>query len=480
MSAFNRSNAHSSESAGFTLIELLIVIGIVSILAVVVILTLNPAELLRQTRDSTRLSDMNTLNKALALYQVDVANASFGSAGTTYLSLIDPTATSTAGTDCGGIGIVPPTGWSYHCAASSTQRNVDGTGWLPVDFTQVSAGTPFGALPVDPVNASSSGLYYTYTPGGSFKLTALLESDKYVASAAEDGGTSGAAYETGTNLALAAGIFPSGWTRVPGGSLVMQYEAKYDKNGDGIGDTAASAGCTADSGAGLDWRDAGCSTATNIVSTAAGAPIVHITHDQAKSACMAIGAHVIRNDEWMTIARDAEQVAANWSSGSVGSGCLFRGNNGTADSCGYNGADPEQGGGRDAKAKLSLSNGATIWDFAGNVWEHVLRDASDTLTSDADHPDTASGSGSFAWREFTALTGYGALSYDMIRPSNASWDADQGMGRIYTCDQCGGGTNRVFVRGGSWGNGASAGAFPLYLRWTPSNQSQTVGFRCAR
>src|SRR3989338_2108717 len=48
-------------SKGFTLIELLVVIAIIAVLAVAVILTLNPAELLKQARDSTRVSDMSTL-----------------------------------------------------------------------------------------------------------------------------------------------------------------------------------------------------------------------------------------------------------------------------------------------------------------------------------------------------------------------------------------------------------------------------------
>jgi len=55
----------------FTLIELLVVIAILAILAVAVVLVLNPAEFVRQSRDSARLQDLSTLNKALILYQVD-------------------------------------------------------------------------------------------------------------------------------------------------------------------------------------------------------------------------------------------------------------------------------------------------------------------------------------------------------------------------------------------------------------------------
>ncbi|MDP3948579.1 MAG: type II secretion system protein, partial [bacterium] len=188
---------------GFTLIELLIVIAILSILAVTVIITLNPQELIKQARDSTRLSDMAQLNSALNIYQTDSSiqgSSSFGTASTTYISIPDPTATSTAGDQCQGLSLPTlPSGWTYHCAATSTNRNVDGTGWIPVNFTSISYGSPLGTLPVDPVNTTSSGNYYTYTPGGSFMLTATPESNKTRTTQADQ--TTGA-ITVGTDLTL--------------------------------------------------------------------------------------------------------------------------------------------------------------------------------------------------------------------------------------------------------------------------------------
>ena len=103
-----------------------------------------------------------------------------GTASTTYVSVPDPAATSTAGTNCASLGLPAlPSGWSYHCAASSTYRLVNGTGWIPLDFTQISFKSPLALLPVDPVNSTSNGNYYTYTPGGSWELTALAESQRY-------------------------------------------------------------------------------------------------------------------------------------------------------------------------------------------------------------------------------------------------------------------------------------------------------------
>ncbi|MDP3947341.1 MAG: type II secretion system protein [bacterium] len=454
---------------GFTLVELLIVIGIIAALSSFTLLILNPAEMLRQARDSTRMVDTQTINKALGLYET-MGGSSFGSASTVYVSIPDTSAT------CSSLGLPSlPSGWAYSCKTTALYRKVDGTGWIPVNFTSVPGGSNLSVLPIDPINATTTGLYYTYVTGGSWKLTAVSESQKYVATASKDGGTSGVAFEIGTNLALAAGIFPGGWTRAPSRLLVMQYEAKYDKNGDGQGDDASTAGCVASSGDGLDWSDIGCNTAANVVSTENGSPIVTISHTQAVSACAAIGARLINNQEWMAIARDAEQIAGNWSSGTVGTGCLFRGNVGSTDACGYNGADPEKGAGRNTKAKLALSNGMEIWDIAGNALEHVMKDAADTLVGNL---PTDGGVAGWRWIAHTAITGYGDLSYDEVRPSDSSWNSSQGMGSVYTYN--GAIASRVLLRGGYWPDSSNAGAFSLYLAWNAGSTNYNMGFRCAR
>jgi prepilin-type N-terminal cleavage/methylation domain-containing protein len=53
---------------GFTLIELLIVIAIIGVLAVVVLVAINPVEQLAKTRDSGRLSTVTQLGHALQAY----------------------------------------------------------------------------------------------------------------------------------------------------------------------------------------------------------------------------------------------------------------------------------------------------------------------------------------------------------------------------------------------------------------------------
>lgn len=171
-----------SYRSAFTLIELLVVIAIIAVLAVVVVVSLNPVELLRQSRDSNRLADLATIQEAIGLYNTDVGGT-LGTASTTYLSIADPSATSTAGDQCQGLNLASlPSSTPYQCSASSSFRGTSGTGWLPVSLKSISAGSPIGSLPVDPVNQTSSGFFYTYSSNGSqYEATALMESQRYKA-----------------------------------------------------------------------------------------------------------------------------------------------------------------------------------------------------------------------------------------------------------------------------------------------------------
>src|SRR3989344_2835396 len=127
----------SKDDLGFTLIELLVVIAILAVLATAVVLVITPAELLKQGRDSTRLSDLAALNSALGLFQVDQYNSSLGTSSVVYVSIPDSSAT------CANLGLPTlPSGWSYHCAPSSTLTRVDSTGWVPVNLALFSAGSP--------------------------------------------------------------------------------------------------------------------------------------------------------------------------------------------------------------------------------------------------------------------------------------------------------------------------------------------------
>ena len=191
---------HKTQQKGFTLIELLIVIAIIAILAAVVILTLNPAELLKQARDSTRVTDLATLNHALSLYLADVASPQLAPSGNysyCYESLdMDQAA-------CGFSA-----SWSYTEIASTSNpvRTVDGFGWLPVNFMAIGSGAPIGNLPIDPVNSSTSVYRYVASSSLVYELNGKMESVKFgndtTGLEATDGGNNTSLYEVENNAGL--------------------------------------------------------------------------------------------------------------------------------------------------------------------------------------------------------------------------------------------------------------------------------------
>jgi prepilin-type N-terminal cleavage/methylation domain-containing protein len=463
----------SPHRSAFTLIELLVVIAIIAILSVVVVLVLNPAEILRKSRDSNRLSDLSTLNTALNVYAEDTGG-SMGLSSTTYVSVPDPTATSTAGTDCSGIGSPFTGGGSFHCAASSTFRKVNGTGWIPINFAKASFGSPLGSLPIDPINTTSSNEYYSYqTDGTTYKMTADPESQAYTAQA----GTNPALFTSGNNLALGGGS----WVLVPGNSqfgtnnfYVMKYDAACARNGVAL--------TTPADGNGYQDNNSGASncTPTNGLapsSLPSAIPIVDIPQTSAASYCANIGAHLITNNEWQTVAWNAEQNASNWSGAAVGSGYMGRGN---SDNSAAEPASPSDGatdyltGYADFthRRTLALSDGSVVWDMGGNIRQWT----NDTITGTNEPHGVAAG---FNWNEFTAITTYGTMTQQTAGPANSTWNSGQGIGQINS-ENGADGTTYGFLRGGGWSYGADAGVEMLELDDPPGWTSSAIGFRCAR
>ena len=179
---------------GFTLIELLVVIAILAALSAGVILVMNPAGLLKQSRDSTRLSDLAALNNAISIWVAD-----FG-----------PTATNwTATTTCASAVITefPFVSGNGPCS-QKTSTAVDGTGWVDINLTQISGGAPLARLPLDPLGIDSTAYWYGFrstSTVGRYKLIANLESEKNVQGGtadieSTDGGVLPGYYELGSEL----------------------------------------------------------------------------------------------------------------------------------------------------------------------------------------------------------------------------------------------------------------------------------------
>lgn len=195
-----RVTLHAQESSsrlqdGFTLIELLIVIAILAILTAAAVVVLSPTTLLAQARDSQRVADIDTLNSALKIAELN--GVSMGSSSVVYLSLPDTSAT------CASYGLPPlPAGWTYNCVTSTTLSKTDGTGWIPVGFSAIST-LSIGNLPKDPSQNATSSLYYAYATGNRWEISAVFESSKYSSLERTDGGYDPISYETGGNHTLA-------------------------------------------------------------------------------------------------------------------------------------------------------------------------------------------------------------------------------------------------------------------------------------
>jgi len=176
------------QKKGFTLVELLVVIGILAILTAAVVVVLNPAELLRQSRDAQRLSDFDAVRSAISLY----------------LSTANPPAMTTA--QYCMVGTVSAFG-TPTCTTNAT-TTVTGGGWVPINFNDLATstigiGSPLSALPTDPVN--NAAYYYSGAFIGAnlnYELDSVLESSKYTGKMSIDGGSTSSRYEVGNNLSM--------------------------------------------------------------------------------------------------------------------------------------------------------------------------------------------------------------------------------------------------------------------------------------
>lgn len=472
----------------FTLVELVVVIAIISLLAAIVVVAVNPGGLFLNARNAQRSSDINTLSQGLARY---IAESPISG---TQRSLADFAGLSNLYADAqGGLGSCPG-------GANGVVSNIVGSYTLDtsagISMIDISALVNSGYLPKVPKDPQGSSLYKACIDTSNNNALVLFapNSEKLSTLIAQSTGFSSpggatiynnfvnAFFASDTSSWNSAPIVgattPAGWVIAPGNPtystsdfLVMKYEAK-----------CAS---TSTPTVGLATNDTGyntyadnvtpCTSANNlvVVSTPTGYPIANISQTNSISRCSATqlgsSGHLITNNEWMTIARNAEGQNSNWTLGSVGSGYLFAGHNDNSpgraliassndankaaftDSAGTtegltaptNTANGTSGNGGNQVRTLTLSNGSNMWDIAGNLWEWT-----NNTIQGKDQPSAAPLG--FNWREFNALTTYGTLSSALVSPSNGSYNANYGVGRIYSDGTVSNTTTYGFLRGGKW------------------------------
>jgi len=258
---------------------------------------------------------------------------------------------------------------------------------------------------------------------------------------------------------------PAGYVQVPKNTdyvsndfCVMQYEAKAKLN----------------AGGGFDSDGLSVSLATHKpASHADGMPWRSINRNDARTECQSLGAgyDLISNAQWQTIARNLELQVSNWTSGTVGSGCIFQGNNGEAN-CGYDGANPENSS-SNARGIFTLSTGQVLYDFSGNVYEWVLDDNSTSYDANA------------FFRNITGATHttMGTLADGVPRSAKAQFGPS---GSSYTGTNNNSGLGFGFInpsagavnRGGNWSLGGNAGIFYTSLFRLATYSEVNLGFRC--
>lgn len=195
--------------------------------------------------------------------------------------------------------------------------------------------------------------------------------------------------------------------------------------------------------------------------------------------------YLITNSEWMTIARNIEGVAANFSAGKLNQGhhqgepaSILTASNDDNLSC--TGVTPS-GAVIDSSACSStvwhknrrthkLTTGEWIWDFSGNASEWIEM----SLTNDRP-------GGTAAWVDISTLTATATMPATAFKPTNAAYTHDSnGIGKFYAGTN--GATTYVY-RGGTMNNDLPAGIYNFFGAaaadtTTDTAGNQTIGFRC--
>lgn len=125
--------------SGFTLLEILLVVAAIAILAGIVIVALNPAKQLGDTRNAERRSDVNAILNAIQQYAIDNNGSLPAGIDSVY------TSAQVIGTSSSGLDST--------CTATTTVS-------AGLDLTSVLVPTYIVAIPSDPSSGSAANTDY--------------------------------------------------------------------------------------------------------------------------------------------------------------------------------------------------------------------------------------------------------------------------------------------------------------------------------
>jgi type IV pilus assembly protein PilA len=144
LKSFPLKKINSQNKSGFTLLEILLVVAAIAILAGIVIVAINPARQLGQTRNAQRKADVNTILSAIYQYMID------------------------------NNGVLPGTITNSSCDKTVTKEICKGT-CSPSSgtdlFVLTNLQTYLVAIPNDPQGASTNGSGYYVTKNDNGRVT---------------------------------------------------------------------------------------------------------------------------------------------------------------------------------------------------------------------------------------------------------------------------------------------------------------------
>lgn len=193
----------------FSMFEVIVALTVLSILTVLVGRFIKISEVQKNFRDVQRIVGVSNLENTIKQIITEKTSAKSTlfekypnlKPNYIYLSLPMNSATTNCRVDYPDLPIIA--GYYYFCAPSSTYTNVDGSGWIPIDFSKFPM--TFSKLPKDPINNGNHFYVFTINSNYDFEIVANLESSNNKGSdkiTAKDKGDDEFLYEAGTNLTL--------------------------------------------------------------------------------------------------------------------------------------------------------------------------------------------------------------------------------------------------------------------------------------